>query len=164
MVTVRGLEDGREDTGESVNDSSYDPSYDQIPDYSASIQTVPVIDTAISDPVPMSCEVEIPKADTSYQKKAVINEKAPRKVKILSKKVLSGEKISLKWKRVSGAKRYEIQISPNKSFSKAKSFYTNKEKKTIKGLAGGGKYYIRIRAIGKSRYGKWSKKIRVCVK
>lgn len=35
---------------------------------------------------------------------------------------------------------------------------------TVRGLAGGGKYYIRIRAIGKSRYGKWSKKIRVCVK
>ncbi|MCR5339429.1 MAG: hypothetical protein K6E75_12825 [Lachnospiraceae bacterium] len=157
-VTVGGLEGGMEDMGESVSVPSYDPSYDQIQDYSVPIQTDPVIDTAMPDSVLVSCEVEIPKADISYQKKAGINEKAPGKVKILSKKVLSGGKVSLKWERVPSAKRYEIQISPNKSFSKAKSFYSKKEKKTIKGLADGGKYYIRIRAIGKRKYGKWSKK------
>ncbi len=159
MVTVSGLESGMEDTG-----YSYDSSYDQAPGDSKAQQTEPVIDTATVDLAPEFGKVEIPKTDQSYPQNAGVKEKAPGKVKILSKKVSSKGKVSLKWKKVSGAKRYEIQISPSKSFSKAKSYYARKEKKTINGLSSGGKYYIRIRAIGKTRYGKWSKKEQITKK
>ncbi|MCR5339272.1 MAG: hypothetical protein K6E75_12030 [Lachnospiraceae bacterium] len=90
--------------------------------------------------------------------------KVPAKVTVKSAKVKSGGKITLKWKKASGAVRYEIQISKDKGFRKAKSIYTKKLSTTLKGLSKGKCYYIRIRGFGKVWCGKWSKKISVVTK
>ena len=98
------------------------------------------------------------KTDNTSKKPAKKTEKTPSRVTIRSVKAKSDGKVILKWKNASGAYRYEIQVSADKGFKKAASFYTKKAKYTVKGLASGAKYYIRIRALGKNKSGKWSKK------
>ncbi len=98
------------------------------------------------------------KTDNTSKKPAKKTEKTPSKVTIRSVKAKSGGKAALKWENASGAYRYEIQVSADKGFKNAASFYTKKAKYTVKGLASGAKYYIRIRALGKRKTGKWSKK------
>lgn len=80
----------------------------------------------------------------------------------------SAKKIKVKWKKISGAKGYEIQVARNKSFTRGavkKSIRKNNAK--ITGFKKNKTYYIRIRAYKKSasgkKYGKWSivKKVKV---
>ena len=104
------------------------------------------------------------KTDNASKKPAKKTEKTPSRVTIRSVKAKSDGKVILKWKNASGAYRYEIQVSADKGFKNAASFYTKKAKYTVKGLDGGTKYYIRIRALGKNKSGKWSKKKSVWVK
>lgn len=72
----------------------------------------------------------------------------------------------LTWKKVSKASGYQIQISTNKKFKKARKYSINKKKAKYKisRLKTGKKYYLRIRAYktyktqdGKTKkaYGKW---------
>ncbi len=85
--------------------------------------------------------------------------KAPSlRVKIKKKKAV------LSWKKISGAKGYQIWYSKNKKFKKAKKINIKKKSKTkkvIKGLKKGKTYYFRIRAYkksnGKKVYGSFSK-------
>ncbi|MBR4759222.1 MAG: fibronectin type III domain-containing protein, partial [Lachnospiraceae bacterium] len=78
--------------------------------------------------------------------------------------------IALKWKKISGAKGYEIQYSTKKNFKKnSKTKTTKKVKYTIKSLKKKKTYYVRVRAYktdvaGKKVYGKWSKVKKVKVK
>ena len=73
----------------------------------------------------------------------------------------------MKFKKVSSAQKYQIQISVNKKFKKKKSIQTKKTKYTIKKLKKKKTYYIRVRAYkmnGKKKvYGKWSmvKKVKI---
>lgn len=91
----------------------------------------------------------------------------PGKVKITYIKNQKGKKISAKWKKVSGAKGYQVQYSTNKSFKKKKSKILKASKVTIKKLKKKKTYYFRVRAYklsgGKKLYGKWStvKKVKV---
>ena len=91
----------------------------------------------------------------------VVKVKAPGKVKVTSVKNVKGKKISAKWKKVKGAKGYQLQYALSKKFKKKKSIQTKKTKYTIKKLKKKKTYYIRVRAYkmnGKKKvYGKWSK-------
>ena len=76
-------------------------------------------------------------------------------------------KVTLSWKKVTGAKGYQLQYALNKKFKKKKSVQTKKTKYTIKKLKKKKTYYIRVRAYkmnGKKKvYGKWStvKKVKI---
>ncbi len=93
--------------------------------------------------------------------------KAPSKVKLTSAKNGKGKKFTVKWKKVTGAKGYQLQYALNKKFKKKKSVQTKKTKYTIKKLKKKKTYYIRVRAYkmnGKKKvYGKWStvKKVKI---
>lgn len=90
---------------------------------------------------------------------------------ISSVKNTASRKITVKWKKVSEAKGYEIQYSTSKSFSKnvksVKVKGQSKTSKTISGLKKGKKYYVRMR-INKIKNGttvssEWSKSKNVTV-
>ncbi|MCR5208039.1 MAG: fibronectin type III domain-containing protein [Eubacterium sp.] len=89
--------------------------------------------------------------------------KKPARVK-LKKLVRGRKKITVKWKKVKGAKGYQIQYTLKKGFKgKKKSIYVKNKtlKRTVKKLKAKRKYYVRVRAYklsnGKKIYGKWSK-------
>ena len=73
--------------------------------------------------------------------------------------------ISLKWKKASGVKGYQIQVATDKKFKKNKKTVTIKKQKTtkttVKKLKAKKKYYVRIRTYkivnGKKVYSSWSK-------
>ena len=80
--------------------------------------------------------------------------KAPSKVKLTSAKNGKDKKLTVKWKKVTGAKGYQLQYAINKKFKKKKSIQTKKTKYTIKKLKKKKTYYIRVRAYkmnGKKR-------------
>lgn len=107
---------------------------------------------------------------TKESVKATINKlnavKAPKKLKLKANAVKANAKkatITVKYKKVSGAKKYQIQYSAKKNFKGAKSKYTSKLTYTINKLKKGKKYYVRVRAgkvnyAGQMVYGKWTKK------
>jgi spore coat protein CotH len=95
----------------------------------------------------------------------------PAVPKIKSVKNTSKKKLTVKWKKVSGASGYVIQYSLKKNFKKAKKVTVKKgttTKKVIKKLKKGKRYYVRIRAYkkisGKNYYSKWSGKKSVKIK
>lgn len=94
--------------------------------------------------------------------------KKPAKVTILSVKSSSAGKITIKWKKVSKAKGYQIAYSQNSEFKTQKTVKITGTSKTISGLSKGKKYYVRVRAYKKSgkttKYGKWSSTKTVKVK
>ena len=86
-----------------------------------------------------------------------------KKVKI--KKVKGYKKaLEVRYAKVSGASRYQIQVATDKKFKKNKKTVTVKKSKTkvkINKLKKKKKYYVRVRAYksvsGKKVYGAWSK-------
>ena len=102
---------------------------------------------------------------TTTQKSTV---KKPAKVKSLKVKNKKKKKAVLTFKKVSGAKGYQIQYALNKKFTKRKkSKFTKKAKYTVKKLKKKKTYYFRVRAYkvvnGTKKYGKWSavKKLKI---
>ena len=91
----------------------------------------------------------------------------PRKVRSIKLKAKS-KSIKVKWKKVRGAKGYQVRYCSKKSMVGAKKVKTTKLKKTISKLKAGTRYYVQVRAYkkkGKKRvYGKWSKKKSVVTK
>ncbi|WP_026834386.1 fibronectin type III domain-containing protein [Eubacterium xylanophilum] len=93
----------------------------------------------------------------------------PGKAKIKSAKNRKKKTVVVKWKKVNGAKGYQIRYALNKKLTKKKkSKITVKTSCTIKKLTKKKKYYIRVRAFkvaaGKKRiYGSWSavKKVKI---
>ena len=87
----------------------------------------------------------------------------PKKAKI--KKVKGYKKaLEVRYAKVSGASRYQIQVATDKKFKKNKKTVTAKKSKTkvkISKLKKKKKYYVRVRAYknvsGKKVYGAWSK-------
>lgn len=81
------------------------------------------------------------------------------KTKIQKAKV-GKRKVSLKLKKVQGAKGYRIKYATNKKFKKAKTKMTKNVNVVIKKLRKGKKYYFKAQAYklvkGKKRYGAWS--------
>lgn len=93
---------------------------------------------------------------------------APAKVKLKKAANIKGRKLSLSWKKVKGAKGYQLQYADNKMFKKKKSKVTKKTKYTLKKLKKKKTYYIRVRAYkinsAKKVYGRWSKVTKIKVK
>ncbi len=94
--------------------------------------------------------------------------KKPGKVKLKTVKYKKKRKVYVKFKKVSGAKGYQIMYSDDKGFD---GYWTKKTKKTsitLKKLDKNTKYYVKVRAYklvkGAKLYGKWSKKKKVKVK
>ena len=95
------------------------------------------------------------------------NVKKPSVSKVKSFKAKAGKKkLTLTWKKISGAAGYQIQVGTKKNFKGAKTISVSKSKKsyTKKGLKARKKYYVRIRAYKtykdanyktKKAYGKW---------
>lgn len=92
---------------------------------------------------------------------------APGGVKKLSVKNKKKKSVVLTWKKVSGAKGYQIQFAQNKKFKRKTDRYTTKIKYTLKKLKKRKTYYFRVRAYrlneGEKLYGKWStrKKVKI---
>lgn len=92
----------------------------------------------------------------------------PSKPKKVTKvKVTAGKKkLSVKWKKLSGANGYQIKIGTNKKITKnTKTYNAKANKKVIKKLKSNKKYFVKVRAYktykntdGKTGYvyGKWS--------
>ena len=84
------------------------------------------------------------------------------KATISSAKAAGMNKINVKWKKVKNANGYQLMVAKNKKFSKGKKSYKlTSTSKAVTKLSAGTKYYVRVRAYGKSGkktvYGKWSK-------
>lgn len=94
------------------------------------------------------------------------SESAFQNKKVTLSKVASPKKktVQVTWKKLAGAKGYEITLATNKKFTKNKKKVTVQKaatkKMTVKKLKAGKKYYVRIRAwqtvSGKKQYSKWS--------
>lgn len=96
--------------------------------------------------------------------------KTPAKVKQLKPKA-GKKKATIKWKKVSGASGYQIQMSKKKKsgYKTVKKVGSSKSKYVKKKLKSKKKYYFRVRAYvknssGQVKYGKWSKVKKVKVK
>lgn len=95
--------------------------------------------------------------------------KKPGKVKITKAKNVKTKKLTVKWKKTSKAKGYQIQIASNKKFTKGKKTKTlSKTTYSFKKLKKSKYYYVRIRAYvydsnHKKVYGSWSavKKVKI---
>lgn len=88
--------------------------------------------------------------------------KKPAKVSLRSVITISTSSVKVTWKNIEEATGYQIKVSTNNNFSKAKTINTvNASKKTIKKLKSGTKYYVKVRAYtkinGNKKYGNWSK-------
>ena len=84
------------------------------------------------------------------------------KAAVSSAKAAGMNQINVKWKKVKNAKGYQLMVAKNKKFSKGKKSYKlSGTSKAATRLSAGTKYYVRVRAYGKSGkktvYGKWSK-------
>ena len=91
------------------------------------------------------------------------------KTPILSKvKSASKGKMTVYWKKASGAGGYQIQYSLNSNFSSAKTATATGTSKTISKLKKGKVYYVRVRSYkkvsGKKYYSSWSKAKKVTIK
>ncbi len=86
---------------------------------------------------------------------------APKKQVIRSVEVVNGKSVTVTWKKDKKAKGYQIQYATKKNFKNAKTMTIKKNKTTkvkFTKLKAGKKYYVRVRAFGKSNvYGSWSK-------
>jgi len=96
--------------------------------------------------------------------------KKPAKVTIKSLKPAGSGKITVKWKKVSGAEGYQITYGIGSKFSQKKSVQAagSSLSKTVKGLKKGKTYYVKVRAYkkdvkGNKVYGDYSavKKVKV---
>ena len=93
---------------------------------------------------------------------------APSKPTKLSAKNNKKKTVTLTWKKVKGAKGYQVQYAVNTVFSKRKTKTTTKTKLVVKSLKKRKTYSFRVRAYkldGKKKiYGKWSTVKRVKIK
>lgn len=119
---------------------------------------------------PTTTPTEVPSAsETSTPDTKTGTVSAPKQVKSLKVKNKKSKKLTVTWKKVTGAAGYEIQYGTNKNFKKAKKLNSKtKTSATLKGLTRRKTYYIRARAFrksnGKKVYGKWSRKVKVTIK
>lgn len=143
---------------------------DIIPEYASSNTSVATVDrngkvTAIGKgKVTITAKI--------YGKKAQYEITVYDKLDKVSCRSITGSKKSLKimWKQVPVATGYEVQYSTSSKFKRAKikKVKASTTLATIKKLKSGKKYYVRVRATGKSNgkkvTGAWSKKRTVKVK
>lgn len=115
-------------------------------------------------PVPGTTNSPAPGATVAPGQQPTVSPEAPVSLnKVTGIKVKAKKKaVTVKWKKVTGAKGYQITYSNKKSFKGAKKVTVKKNtaSATIKKLKKGKVYYIKVRAYaeasGKKSYGKWS--------
>lgn len=89
----------------------------------------------------------------------------PGKVTSLKAKNNKKKTVTLSWKKVRGAKKYQVQYCQNKKFKKAKTKTAKKVSCKVTKLAKGKTFYFRVRAISAGgKKGTWSKTVKVKVK
>lgn len=113
--------------------------------------------TALETTLPITSKNEI--TEESKQKEPFTTKskkKPPEKVQITKAKNIKKKTVSLKWKKIKKAQKYEIQYSVNRKFKKAKKTYVKSTLKKITKLKKNKKYYFRIRAISNVGRGNWS--------
>ena len=110
-----------------------------------------------------------PKATTAkptVKPKATTKKASLKQTKVTKKvtKKLSSKKVKLTFKKVSGAKKYTVQVSTSKKFKKVLYKKTVKKTKVTlssKKFKGKKKLYVRVKAVGAK---KWSKVVKIKVK
>ena len=125
--------------------------------------TVPEVTTTKKDDVPETTENVTTGNKTNASTTA---KKALKKTKITkkSKKKLASKKIKLTFKKVTGAKKYVVQVSTSKKFKKVlykKVVRKTKATLSSKKIKNKKKLYVRVKAVGAS---KWSKPARIKIK
>lgn len=89
---------------------------------------------------------------------------APLKVSVSSAKNIKTKKIKTSWKKIAGAKYYQVSVATSKSKTTYATKKTTKLSYTKSNLKKGKYYYVKVRAVGANgTYGAWStvKKIKV---
>ena len=146
--------------GYSIRDIAvYGKSIDTKPDGTTPDTSTP--DTSTPD------ETTTPKPTTAKPTVKPTTKKAALKSTKVTKKVskkLSSKKVKLTFKKVKGAKKYDIQVSTSKKFKKVLYKKTVKKTKVTlssKKLKGKKKLYVRVKAVGAK---KWSKPVKIKIK
>ena len=124
---------------------------------SADETTTPKVTTAKPTVKPTTAK---PTVKPTTKKTSLKSTKVTKKV---SKK-LSSKKVKLTFKKVKGAKKYDIQVSTSKKFKKVLYKKTVKKTKVTlssKKLKGKKKLYVRVKAVGAK---KWSKPVKIKIK
>lgn len=93
----------------------------------------------------------------------------PAKVKKPTLKNVKGKKMSVTYKKVTGAKGYQIVYSTNAKFKGAKKTTASALNKSIKGLKKGKTYYVKVRAykldsLNNKIYGSYSSVSKIKIK
>ena len=96
-------------------------------------------------------------ATTAANESGITTANTIAKVKIKSAKVTKKKSVKVTWKKAAGTKKYQVQYSLNKKFKKSKTKTTGKLSIVLNKLAGGKKYFVRVRGINGSDKGQWSK-------
>lgn len=104
-------------------------------------------------------KTKVTKNTTLYAKWKKVSVARPSISKLTN---VSGKKMKVSIKKVSGAKGYVIRYSTNSKFKSAKTVTVKSSSKTITKLKKGKKYYVQVKAYkvdsaGKKVSGKWSK-------
>ena len=115
-------------------------------------------------PAPGTTNSPAPGATVTPGQQPTVSPEAPVSLnKVTGIKVKAKKKaVTVKWKKVTGAKGYQITYSVKKNFKGAKKVTVRKDtaSATIKKLKKGKVYYVKVRAYaevsGKKSYGKWS--------
>lgn len=98
--------------------------------------------------------------------------KAPKQVKVKKIKNTKKKSFTVKWKKIKGAKGYEVKYALNKKFTKGKVVKSVSDKKAslkVSKLKKKKTYFVKVRAYtldanGKKVYGDWSKTKKVKIK
>jgi len=131
------------------------------PDYVKNQQTT----TAVENQTNVAETVTAPGEGSAKDKVTV----AKTKIKKATRSK-NGKKVTLKFKKVTGATGYKIKISTSKKFSKkkTKTYDSKKTTKVIKRLKANKKYYVKVMAYAKTNAGvvngKWSKVKKIKIK
>lgn len=129
--------------------------------------TTPDVTTPdVTTPDATTPDITTPSTTTKAQKTTTASKKALKSTKITGKvsKKLKANKIKLTFKKVSGAKKYTVQVSTTNKFKKVlykKTVKSTNVTLTSKKLKNKKKLYIRVKAVGAN---KWSKAVAVKIK
>ena len=138
--------------------------------------TAPEEEVTTTEPATRKPEPVTTKKPQTTTKKIPVTTKKPQPTKKLAKparmsfksvKNNKGKKISLKWKKIKGATKYQIKWvlgRGKKAKTKTKSLKGKTTSYAFKRLKKGKTYKVYIRAYNKSGWGKWSRAKKVKIK
>ena len=175
LVKVEDIQPTVDPTSNNVTSADVTSADVTQPDVTSADVTQPDATSAdVTSPDATSADVTTtPKATTAKPTTAKPTTAKPttkkaslKKTKITKKitKKLSSKKVKLTFKKVSGAKKYTVQVSTSKKFKKVLYKKTVKKTKVTlssKKFKGKKKLYVRVKAVGAK---KWSKVVKIKVK